>query len=526
MKSGKITWIWSLSIAAAVFVILLQGYWLYNQYRFETEKASDETIRQTLSAWNEYHAERKKRLQFLKDNLKSYNTNLNQNSVLYLSQISENSNETEWTISIRALKNLGTMSLKPTDSVVSKKTEHFSLDILSEAQERLRAVRPEDLPENDTITAVGFEENVQETDSAVMGTFRFKTDMNQNAAYEAVSLFLTDVNQPFRPEGLDSLLQKNIGAAATRIDTLTLAPDSVLWEPKSEKILSFFRPSVTVHIPYNVLRRKVAQVSVPIVSARIIQTMAFQIAVSLLLMLVLVVCLALQIQTISRQQRIGKLRQNFVNTTLHELKRPVQTLKTIVSFLQTRESDAAEMLDDARAETDNLTAYLQKLREVNEAETITESLHLSYFDFSVLAKEVVDKMLKNTPKPLRVETRLPDAPLMATADKMAVEHIIVNLLENAVKYSDENPEIAFRAEKQGNLLVFSVSDNGIGIPPTEQHAIFEPFFRSKNPLVASLPGMGLGLSYVKMAVEAHRGNIAVASKPQKGTTFTIEIPQP
>lgn len=524
MKLRKIKWIWSLSIISALLVILLQGYWLYNQYHFENEKAADTAITQTLSTWDEYKVERKKRLQFLRDNLKSYNTNANQNSVIYLSTVREN--ETEWTISVHALKNLKPIiPLQSADSVVRKKEERYSHEIISEAGERLMKIQPKDLPENDTTTVIGFVENIQETDSTFIGSFRFKTTMSQNAVYYAVGLFLTDTNQPFKPNELDSLLQENKPHLFVRIDTLSLPQNSILREPISVKNRSFLHPSVTVHIPYNVLKRKVAEVTVPLVPTDIMRRMAFQIIACLVLIFVLIVCLLLQIQTISRQQRIGKLRQNFVNTTLHELKRPVQTLKTIVSYLQTRESEATDMLNDAREETDNLTSYLQKLREVNQAETITESLHLSYFDFTTLAKENMEKVQKNTVKPLQIEIHFPSTPLLVTADKMAIGNMIINLLENAVKYSGDDAHIIFRAETRNNRLIFSISDNGIGIAPAEQNAIFEPFYRSKNAYVASLPGMGLGLSYVKMVVEAHRGSVSVVSKPQQGTTFTIEIPQ-
>lgn len=106
-----------------------------------------------------------------------------------------------------------------------------------------------------------------------------------------------------------------------------------------------------------------------------------------------------------------------------------------------------------------------------------------------------------------------------------MNNIVINLLENAIKYSGEEPVIRVNAGIDDNGLSFSISDNGIGIPASEQSHIFEPFFRSKNDYVASLPGMGLGLSYVKMAVEAHRGTVDVLSKPNYGTTITVKIPR-
>lgn len=183
------------------------------------------------------------------------------------------------------------------------------------------------------------------------------------------------------------------------------------------------------------------------------------------------------------------------------------------------------MLNNARIETDNLTAYLQKLREVNQVETMAGSLHFSFFDFTALTNDCIENIRKNAGKPIRIETYFSDMPLSITADKMVMSNIVMNLLENAVKYSGDAPSIRVRAEYEDNNLIFSISDNGIGIEVSEQSHIFEPFFRSKNAYVVSLPGMGLGLSYVKMAVEAHRGSIEIISKPNHGTTVTVKIPR-
>ncbi|SFK66366.1 two-component system, OmpR family, phosphate regulon sensor histidine kinase PhoR [Porphyromonadaceae bacterium KH3CP3RA] len=523
MKSGKIKLIWSLSITAALFVILLQGYWLYNQYRFTLEKTANETSAQTLSAWEDYKAWRKAKLKAERENLKAYNTNLNQNtSTIYISDIKENI--TDWTIAIHTIKN----SDKPTmrislDSI--KKAEKITQYkyILDQADKNLQQAQTITVLQKDSVK--GWEEEILETDSTLTSTFRFKTAKNQNMVYDAVDLFLADINSPFKISDMDSIVQLKTGNLPSRIDTLSLPPDSVLWQPKTMKHLSLANPSVTVEIPYNILKRKVAIITIPMVPARIIRTMAVQIVISIILLLVLIVCLLLQIQTISRQQRINKLRQNFVNTTIHELKRPIQTLKTIVSYLQQSSPEESGILNDARIETDNLTSYLQKLREVNQVETIAGSLHFSFFDFPALIIDCVENIRKNAGKPVLIETNFSAIPLFITADKMIMSNVVINLLENAIKYSGEEPVIRVNAGIDDNGLSFSISDNGIGIPASEQSHIFEPFFRSKNDYVASLPGMGLGLSYVKMAVEAHRGTVEISSKPNHGTTVTIKIPQ-
>jgi two-component system phosphate regulon sensor histidine kinase PhoR len=521
MNSKKIKLIWSLSIAVALLVILLQGYWLYNQYRFTLEKKADETTDHILTAWDDYRGWKKEELRARRENLKAYNSNADQNSTIYISDV--RGNVTDWDITIRTITAADKPAQPSADSLNDrKKSKHdrFTLNQIDKSLQRMQ--RRIEMPVD---SSKRWEELVTEIDSVTIHTFRFRTAESQNLVYDAVTMFLAGINSPFMTSEIDSIIRLKTDFAPEKIDTLSLPSDSVLWQPKVVKRLSATHPLVKVDIPYNTLKRKVVSITVPVIPARIIRTMMRQIVISVILILALVVCLQLQIQTISRQQRISKLRQNFVNTSIHELKRPVQTLKSIVSYLQRSSPGESEMLNSARAETDNLTAYLQKLREVNQAETIAGSLHYSFFDFAALAAECIESIRKGGEKPVRIETCFAAPSLCVTADRVITGNIIINLLENAVKYSGDAPQIRFRAENRDDCLLFAISDNGIGIAASEQHHVFEPFYRSKSGYVASLPGMGLGLSYVKMAVEAHRGSVEISSGPDIGTTVTVKIPR-
>ena len=111
------------------------------------------------------------------------------------------------------------------------------------------------------------------------------------------------------------------------------------------------------------------------------------------------------------------------------------------------------------------------------------------------------------------------------ADPVHIANCLSNLIENAVKYSGNEVCIGIHASLEDKRLCMKIKDNGIGIPLQEQERVFEKFYRAQNIPDANLPGIGLGLSYVKLMVEAHGGNITLQSQPGKGTTFTIEIPQ-
>ena len=116
----------------------------------------------------------------------------------------------------------------------------------------------------------------------------------------------------------------------------------------------------------------------------------------------------------------------------------------------------------------------------------------------------------------------PPAPFPADRDALCA--VLVNLLDNALKYSGDDPRIVLRAGREGSAVVFEVSDRGIGVEPSEQARIFERFYQSDRRLSRSHEGCGLGLNIVRTLVRAHRGSVSVKSVPGEGSTFTVRLP--
>jgi two-component system phosphate regulon sensor histidine kinase PhoR len=109
------------------------------------------------------------------------------------------------------------------------------------------------------------------------------------------------------------------------------------------------------------------------------------------------------------------------------------------------------------------------------------------------------------------------------ADEVHFTSIIINLLDNAVKYSKENPSVRLQTRNQGKKLQILISDNGIGMDAETQKHIYEKFYRAHTGNLHNVKGFGLGLTYVKNIVDAHRGHIVVSSELGKGTTFTLSF---
>lgn len=334
-------------------------------------------------------------------------------------------------------------------------------------------------------------------------------------------------DRPFDLPALDSLFTSHHIHAA---DLQLVKLDSFLWQGTYVVEKSCMRYRMKFIYPYNPFVRDAVTGYVDLPTNPLLKEMGWQLVASLILILLLIFCLIYQIRTILKQYKLDELRKGFVNTMIHELKRPVQTLKMCVAFLNNRrmrkdEQMMDEVVKDSMFELDNLSAYLVKVREMTRADDEQTPLSVRSFNLS----ETLEKLLRLTVIPadkhVRFETRLTPDPLWITADPVHLTNSISNLVENAIKYSGNEACIRISASLEEGRLVIQVADNGFGISPQDRLHIFDKFYRSEQMVGRGLPGIGLGLSYVKLMVEAHGGTVGVESILGKGSVFTIEIPQ-
>lgn len=335
------------------------------------------------------------------------------------------------------------------------------------------------------------------------------------------------VDRPFDLQALDSLfISHHIHATDLQLVKL----DSFLCKGTYVVEQSCMRYRMKFVYPYNPFVRDAVTGYIDLPTNPLLKEMGWQLVGSLVLILLLIFCLIYQIRTILKQYKLDELRKGFVNTMIHELKRPVQTLKMCVAFLNNKrmrkdEQMMDEVVKDSMFELDNLSAYLVKVREMTRADDEQTPLSVRSFNLS----ETLEKLLRLTVIPadkhVRFETRLTPDPLWITADPVHLTNSISNLVENAIKYSGNEVCIRISASLAEGKLVIQVADNGFGISSQDQLHIFDKFYRSEQMVGHGLPGIGLGLSYVKLMVEAHGGTVDVESILGKGSVFTLEIPQ-
>ena len=252
--------------------------------------------------------------------------------------------------------------------------------------------------------------------------------------------------------------------------------------------------------------------------------------ISIFLVLVIIFSFYYTVMTVFRQKKLSEMKNDFINNMTHEFKTPISTISLACEALKDKD------ITKSGAVYDN---YISMIDEENSrlggmAEKILQSARLEK-DKIVLNKEEVDlheiiqEAMKNIQlqvekKGGKIVTELNAGKHILHADRVHLTNVIFNLLDNANKYTPQNPEIIIRTENSYSGIIISIKDNGIGISKSNQKKVFEKLYRVPTGNIHDVKGFGLGLSYVKAIVEAHGGKIALESELNKGTKFIITLP--
>ena len=351
-------------------------------------------------------------------------------------------------------------------------------------------------------------------------TFIFETSDNVSPALlmDAPAKFILDYNFPVQVTTIDSMLaSQSIIATSSRS-----IKDSMIWEHNSQVNGS----TLTVEVPYDNLQGEVLVVEAKIQLSQAIVRMGSLLILSVIVSLFVIFSFILQIKTIRQQSKVNEIRQDFLHTMIHELKRPISTLKVCASSLNNEKMmlDAEfknEVLQTCFNELDNLSAYFSKLRDVAMADSGAIPLNISQVHFPELIEDLKAKISIPNAKDVSFEL-MNNSPISIEADGLHLQNIFHNLIENAIKYSDKVVHIPINYYVKERYLYAEVSDNGFGISSSDLPNIFDKFYRTRD--YKSITGMGLGLSYVKMLIEAHKGSISVESRIGEGSKFIIKLP--
>ena len=233
-------------------------------------------------------------------------------------------------------------------------------------------------------------------------------------------------------------------------------------------------------------------------------------------------------QDITHEHKLDNMRKEFVANVSHELKTPITTIKSYTETLMESDIDrdtSERFLNVIDSECDRMTRLVRDLLQLSNLDYQKTNWKKTRISLGEILKDIGLKLdlafkEKNQKLDIKLEEDLPNI----VADKDGIERVILNILSNAIKYTQEYGEIYVLGYKEQDNVVIKIKDNGLGISEQDQERIFERFYRVEKGRSRELGGTGLGLSIAKEIIEAHNGMLSLKSELGKGTEVSIKLP--
>jgi two-component system phosphate regulon sensor histidine kinase PhoR len=317
-----------------------------------------------------------------------------------------------------------------------------------------------------------------------------------------------------------------------QLDTIQLNPE--LFRRQMDNPMRTGSPIKTRPMPINPVKNQFLEASFGSPTGYILRKMDWLLAGSALLMALTTWCFLYMLSTILKQKKLSEIKNNFINNMTHELKTPIATVSAAVEAMQNfgalnDPQKTQAYLGISKNELQRLSDLVEKVLNMAVDEKKELELNREWLKPTELIQEVVGN------HQLKAQTGAPDKTVVievetvpenarVQADRLHLGNAINNLIDNAIKYSQESVQILINSKADENGWRLTVQDNGNGIPKVYHEVIFDRFFRVPTGNLHPVKGFGLGLSYVRQVVEKHGGRIEVSSEPGRGSVFVIWIP--
>jgi len=368
-----------------------------------------------------------------------------------------------------------------------------------------------------------------------------------NGMPSAQRLFLMgELRQPFPTMAAEALAAQFLETESVSRDDPTLRAAAIpgVWRASGARAVTLFRTGTVTAAARTLTENAVAlipgtapgqppewQIAVPRPDSTSARARAFPyLWIGFLAIAVVAVSSLIAGQALRRQWQIARLKTDLVAAVSHELKTPISAVRLLVdTLLEEERPDATktrEYLELIARENLRLSRLIDNFLTFSRLERNRQK-----FEFAATRPDaVVEAALESARERLsapecRLEVSVADGLPAVRADEDALVTVLLNLLDNAWKYTPGEKRIGVRAYRDRGRVVFAVEDNGIGIAPRERKKIFRRFYQVDRRLARETGGCGLGLSIVEFIVRAHGGSIEVESQPGRGSTFSVAVPE-
>lgn len=262
----------------------------------------------------------------------------------------------------------------------------------------------------------------------------------------------------------------------------------------------------------------------------LISSILGMIVLSIIFTSIIIIAFASALYQLIQQRKISQIKTDFINNMTHEFKTPIATINLALDSIKNPkiigdQEKVKRYLNMIKEENKRMHAQVENVLRISKLEKNELNISKERVELHDLIEDAITHVeLIIEDKQGYVKTHFNAEHTSVLANETHFTNVIVNILDNAIKYSDEAPKIDVYTENVGNSILLKIADQGNGMSKQVQKRVFEKFYREHTGNVHNVKGHGLGLAYVKRMVEDHQGHITVESEKGKGSIFTIKLP--
>ncbi|WP_369047554.1 sensor histidine kinase [Tenacibaculum sp. UWU-22] len=271
-------------------------------------------------------------------------------------------------------------------------------------------------------------------------------------------------------------------------------------------------------------------VTFPNEKEHLLSDMMWILVVSIFFIFIIIVAFSSSLYQLIRQKKISEIKTDFINNMTHEFKTPIATINLALDAIKnpkiiSDQEKIKQYVKMIREENKRMHGQVENVLRISKLEKKQLDIAKQAVDVNQIVKDAIEHIsLLISSKEGSVQTHLNALSTEVLGNQFHLTNVIVNMLENAIKYSDSAPKIDIFTESTNKFFILKIQDDGIGMSKQAQKYAFDKFYREHKGNIHNVKGHGLGLAYVKEIIENHHGIVYVESEKGKGSTFTVKLP--